>query len=291
VAPATSASGQSGGALSWAPPAGYAGFPVKRVTASGSLTTVDGGGGDILIELSRTTAVGPIVIRNCRNAVLIGGQITVLPSAKVNGVDQRAIYVKDCTGTVHIEGVAINGAVAGSQSDAIAVSAPQAAVQVQNVRADGMRGAHSGNHADIFQPWGGVREFRIDRLTGSTNYQGFQIGQNLGPIGGGTIRNANIGSSGVTPIDRGGQFIWMECNGYPLALEEVYVAGRDGYGFGNSIWPSQKDAHCPAVIRDGVAAWPAYTSLSGTVRDGRPASGDFVPAGSVGVGYVSPGYR
>jgi hypothetical protein len=31
--------------------------------------------------------------------------------------------------------------------------------------------------------------------------------------------------------------------------------------------------------------------VTGAIQLGPPPGGDFVPAGSVGVGYVSPGYR
>jgi hypothetical protein len=279
------------GALSWAPPAGWAGYPVTNVSSAGSLNTVDGRGGDVTIQLDPTHAVGPVVIKNCRNAVLIGGRIDVLPSSQVGGQDQRGIYVKDCTGVVHIEGVLINGAVPGSEADGIAVNAPQAVVQIQNVRVEGMQGGKSSNHADVFQPWGGVREYRIDRLTGSTNYQGLHVGVGLGPIGRGTITNANIASSEAGPVDYGGNFIWLDCNAYPLTLDNLYIAGRSGRSFGTSVWPTPNSSGCPAVISAGVASWPGYTSLSGGVRDGRPASGDFVPAGSVGLGYASPGYR
>jgi len=278
------------GALSWAPPTGYARFPVKKVTGVGVLNTVDGKGGDVLVQLPTNGAVGPITIKNCRNAVLIGGEIQMVAALQLDGQDQRGIYLTGCTGTVHIEGVRINGDVAGSEADGIAVNAPKAIVQIENVRVDGMRGGKSGNHADVFQPWGGVREFRIDRLTGSTNYQGLHIGVDLGPIGGGTIRNTNIASTEGLPVDKGGQFLWLDCNAYPLTLDNVYVQGRAGRSFGSSIWPQPNNSSCPSVVRSGVATWPSYSSLSGSVASGTPVTGDFVPSGSVGAGYASPGY-
>lgn len=282
----------AGGGLSWAPPAGYAGYPVQQVSSPDSLTVVDGRGGDVRIVLSPTRPVGPVAITNCRNAVLIGGQITVLPTSQVAGADQRAIYVRNCTGTVHIEGVYIDGNVAGSEADGIAVNAPEAVVQIQNVRIEGLRGGYSSNHADVFQPWGGVREFRIDRLSGSSNYQGLQIFQTLGAIGGGTVRNTDITGSDVGPVDKGGYYLWMDCSDrYPLVLDNVYVAGRKGRPFGQSIWPPVSDPECPATITGGMATWPGNRALSGGVREGQPAAGDFVAPGSVGVGYRSPGYR
>ncbi|MGY2066414.1 hypothetical protein [Blastococcus sp. SYSU DS0619] len=289
VAPAATTS--TTGPLSWAPPAGWENYPVHRITSTTSVTTVGAKNGDVRIELDPSRPVGPITIANCRNAVIMGGQINVLPSARIGTDDQRAIYVHKCTGTVHIEGVLINGNVNGSQADGIAVNAPEATVQIQNVRMDALRGTYTVNHADVFQPWGGVKEYRIDRLTGTTNYQGIQVRQDLGAIGKGTIRNANVGSSGVTPIDRGGQFIRIDCNTYPLALENVYIDPRSGRDMGYSVWPQTDDRSCPAKISNGVVSWPSIGNLSGTLRQGKPASGDFVPAGTVGRGYVSPGYR
>jgi hypothetical protein len=116
------------------------------------------------------------------------------------------------------------------------------------------------------------------------------VGVGLGPIGRGTITNANIASSEIGPVDKGGNFIWLDCNAYPLTLDNVYIAGRSGRSFGTSVWPTPDTSGCGAVVSGGVASWPGYTSLSGGVRDGRPPAGDFVPAGSVGLGYASPGY-
>ncbi|MGY1827521.1 MULTISPECIES: hypothetical protein [unclassified Blastococcus] len=289
--PATRATTPSTGALSWAPPAGWESYPVHNVTPSNSVTTIGARNGDVLIKLPADRPAGPITIANCRNAVIMGGQITVAPTARFGNDDQRAIYVHKCTGTVHIEGVLINGNVPGSQADGIAVNAPEATVQIQNVRMEALRGTYSVNHADVFQPWGGVREYRIDRLSGTTNYQGIQVRQDLGAIGKGTIRNTNVGSSGVTPVERGGQFIRIDCNTYPLALENVFIDPRVGRDMGYSVWPQTDDRSCPAKISNGVVSWPSIGNLSGTLTQGKPASGDFVPAGSVGIGYVSPGYR
>ncbi|MGY1724503.1 hypothetical protein [Blastococcus sp. SYSU DS0533] len=291
TAPPARATTPSTGALSWAPPAGWQNYPVHNVTPSNSVTTIGARNGDVLIKLPADRPAGPITIANCRNAVIMGGQITVAPTARFGNDDQRAIYVHKCTGTVHIEGVLINGNVPGSQADGIAVNAPEATVQIQNVRMEALRGTYSVNHADVFQPWGGVREYRIDRLSGTTNYQGIQVRQDLGAIGKGTIRNTNVGSSGVTPIERGGQFIRIDCDTYPLSLENVFIDPRSGRDMGYSVWPQTDDRSCPAKISNGVVSWPSIGNLSGTLTQGKPASGDFVPAGTVGIGYVSPGYR
>ena len=108
-----------------------------------------------------------------RNVVLIGGHITVPPGA-TSQAQQRAIYIKDPTGTVHIEGVKIDNS-GGSQFDGIAVAAPLATLQLENLRITGISGSLKTLHADIFQPWGGAKEIRIDHLTGTSDYQGLQI--------------------------------------------------------------------------------------------------------------------
>jgi hypothetical protein len=64
------------------------------------------------------------------------------------------------------------------------------------------------------------------------------------------------------------------------------------------MWPTDymPTSGCPAQLSaDGLSAtWPALASqgmVSGDMRLGPPPAGDFVPDGSVGVGYVSPGYQ
>ena len=256
------------GPLSWAPPAGYANFPVKSPTSTTSLNIVDGGGRDVLIKLPRDKAIAPLTIRNCRNAVMIGGAIKVLPVEELSGNDQRAVYVANCSGTVHLEGLFIDGNVSGSTADAIAINAPNAIVQMQNINASGMKGS-SNNHADVVQPWGGVREYRIDRMTGSTNYQGLHVPEEAGRvIGQGIIRNANIFSSGVQADGKGGQYIWLPSNNeYPVTLEGVFISGRPGDSFNRSIWPNTSNPTCPASI----TAPPVARSPRGPVAPGSPA--------------------
>ena len=70
-------------------------------------------------------------------------------------------------------------------------------------------------------------------------------------------------------------------------------AGPNGHGR-QARWRSRLLA---VASDDGATiAWPALSPLSGglvsgDVRLGPPPGGDFVPTGSVGVGYRSPGYR
>jgi hypothetical protein len=56
--------------------------------------------------------------------------------------------------------------------------------------------------------------------------------------------------------------------------------------------------HTHTMSPDGLtASWPNYRDaagnrvISGEIRAGLPAGGEWVPADRVGLGYVSPGYR
>jgi len=248
---------------------------------------------DYIIKLPAEKKIGGIVLRGGRNIVIQGGHITVPPGA-TSDAGRRAIYIKDVVGTVHIEGVLIANE-AGSDFDGIAIAAPQATVQIQNVRIVGLTGSYAGFHADILQPWGGVKELRIDRLTGTSNYQGFQIPQDLGPIGSATIQNVNLG---YVPRTDGkiGYLLWLtpgltRCDTYPITLSNVYVEARPGQKVGNSVWPPVgKPMECAAVQDDDEVSWPKLPKVTGVVKQGPPPDGDFVPEGAAGLRYVSPGY-
>lgn len=272
-------------ALTWLPPAGFENFTLKTPTSTTALNTIDGAGGDVRIVLP-STPIAPIVIQNCRHAVLIGGQINMLGVETLGSEDQRGVYIRTTTGTVHIEGLLIVGHASGF-GDGFAMNAPNALLQIQRCRVQDMRGS-TGNHGDVFQPWGGAREFRIDRLTGSSDYQGLHIGEDLGAIGRGTIKNTNIYGQAVSSAG-GGHLIWTNPDAYELTLENVYIKPRPGRSFGSSVWPQSSDSSFPANITNGFATWPSTGSLiTGGVREGDPPGGDFSPAAAVGIGYVSP---
>ncbi|MFO0882264.1 MAG: hypothetical protein U0491_02335 [Candidatus Saccharimonadales bacterium] len=276
--------------LTWSPPSGYTSYPVYNVgVTTANNTNIDGKGGDMFIKLP-TKSTGPISIKNCRNVVIIGGQITIPPNTGATNPDIRGIYINGCTGTVHIEGVYIDGSTPTAEADGIAISAPNAIVQVQNVRINKLYGGQDTavhNHSDIIQPWGGVKELRVDHLSGTTNFQGFQINDDTGHIGKAIIKNANIGDSGVAPpTSNGGYYLWVKCGtGTTYSFENFYVQPRSGRTLGNSLW----DGGC-GLNAGSTSATYANSAVSGTILKGNPSSGDFVPAGSVGIGYSSIGY-
>lgn len=283
--------------LSWAPPSGYQNYTVRRAALTSGYQEISGGGGDGLVILP-DAIIGPIVLQDFRNVVLIGGSIKALPSAKVNGHDQRLIYLRRVTGTAHIEGVYLDGAVDGAETDGIMANGNTLVMQIQNVHVNGLRGGQTPhNHADVFQTYLGVQRLRIHRLTGSSNYQGIKFELttdatiNMTEV---TIRDTNIIGSSWTPTYDGGFMLWHDRDDVcPITYDNVYVDPRGTRPFGQSVWPGETNSVNPVQVTgtapNRVGRWPNMR-VTGEVREGTPPGGDFCPAGAVGIGYVSPGY-
>ena len=283
-----------GGKLRWAPPALTA--PTEIRLGNGFTTTKLDKSKDYVIVMPSTVKVGGTSIEGGRNVVIVGGHATVPATLEVGAPpdqQRRALYIKDATGTVHVEGMLIDGS-GGGQSDGVAVSAPQAVVQLQNMRVVGLRGGEDGFHSDLVQSWGGAKELRIDRFTGSSNYQGLQIGPDLGTTGRADVSRVNMSSS-AGPLDPGGYMVWLtrgseSCETTPAAMHDVYVNPRGDRPLGRSVWPPQ-DSSLPCRVRLSGAGldWPGLPGVSGSVRGGMPPGGDYVPGDRAGNGYTSPG--
>jgi hypothetical protein len=285
--------------LRYAPPALV--NPQTILLGTGATTTTMDPTRDYIIQLPKEKKTGYTYLIGGRNIVLIGGHITIPTTADLsNKAPSRAIYIKNSTGTVHIEGVLIDAS-GGAQSDAVDVSAPQAIVQVQNVRVENIYGFYDQFHADVIQTFGGVKELRVDRLTGYSGYQGLQIDVDGGPTGSAKLSNINLVSIGKQtwgPHNNGGFLMWLvkdgACNtAYPITLENVYLMPRAERTLDSIVWPTGADKGCASTLSaDGnTLSFPKLPVISGLVKKGMPPSGDFVPAGMAGVNYISPGYR
>lgn len=282
--------------LRWAPPALESPRTIRLSRGFDKVALEPGQ--DYVLRLPRERKLGGTFVEGGRNVLVKGGHIS-LPRDTETDQERRALYFKSQTGTVHVEGVLIDGSGSG-EGDGIALNAPAATVQIENVRIAGLRGSEGGVHGDLVQPWGGVRELRIDRMSGSSRFQGLQLPMNLGPIGAAQISTANLralsptGSAAAVAVAGGGHMIWLtppgSCTGYPVALEGVWVAARAGRRLKNSVWPAVRDGSgCSGLERDGAVGWPGLP-IHGVVRGGVPKGGDFVPGALVGAGYRSPGY-
>jgi hypothetical protein len=292
---ATSATAVPRGPLRWAPPALH--DPTTILLGRGYSDTTLDPERDYVIRLPSADKRGGVTIEGGHDVVVIGGHVTLPSGAPPGAANDRyrtGLYLKGQTGTVHVEGVLFDAA-PGVRWDAIDIDAPAATVQLENVRADGVRGGFHSFHADVVQPWGGVRALRIDHLSASSNYQGLTLPIDEGPIGSAQVSHVDL--HGLSAGAQGtGHLLWLTtgsrtCRSYPVALHDVYVRPRAGETLGETVWPQRgHPGRCAARTHDAVASWPRLRRIRGDVRAGAPPGGSYVPPGVAGVGYVSPGY-
>lgn len=222
-------------------------------------------GQDYVVLLPEVPVTKGMTIRGGRNVVMIGGEISIPWQGQQPSIrERRGLLLEGQTGVVHVEGVWLRGE---DLSEGIQIDAPEAHVQLQNIRVERLTARDtvdfSDNHPDVVQPYGGVAGLRIDRLTAYTEYQGLFLVGSLGPIGAVDLRRVNI-----VGLPSARYLLWRSGD-YPLDIDEVYAAPASGRSWDRTVW------HPPDF--EGA-------------RLGRPPEGDFVPLGVAGVGYESPGY-
>ena len=251
---------------------------------------------DYIINMPDTPLRAGLVLVGGRNVVLIGGEISIPWQGEDPSIGSRTMLViRGATGTVHVEGLRGGGE---DLSEGIQIDAPDAVVQLQNIRIDGVRARDtrdfSDNHPDLIQTYGNVRELRVDRFTGSSDYQGILLKSDYngshGPV---TIRRMNLIGE---PTARYLFWVNKDTGATQVTVEDVWVdapAQRSG-GLGRSVWPdiNGSNPYRATVQTDGsgiqYATWPSgmLPQVNGRVNEGTPPGGDFVPAGSVGIGYT-----
>jgi hypothetical protein len=263
---------------------------------------------DYILVLPRARKkTGVLEIRGGRNIRVIGGYLSV-SRAGPNIVIADGPEARDGR-VVHLEGLLIDGS-SGAQSDGIRINAPRAIVQVVNCRIVGLKGRKAGLHADVIQPFGGMKALRIDGLTASSHYNNLFLRREndpLGPrIGAVTIRNANIFgywngrrasppetlraiSFGTQTVDPSNSTSSTNCRmSARLVLRDFYIRPARKRP-GQFVYPHDRmqRAGCPARLSaDGRRiSWPALDRVNGVARIGRPPGGNFVPVSAVGLNY------
>jgi hypothetical protein len=271
--------------LAWSPPTLSA--PTTITVAQGDRRYNLDTGKDYIIKLGSATHAGGLTLSGGRNIVIVGGRIA--PPASSSAL--VGLLITGAVGTVHAEGIWFDGA-SGHEFDAVQIDAPKATVQLENLRATGLRGSYDTNHTDIVQPWGGVAKLRVDRLTGTSNYQGIFTQPDLGPIGSVDLRHVDLTYNDVG-AKTGGYLVWLahDCSAPPTWITNVYVKGRPGSTLGSTVWPPEGTAtQCGGVLTSALTiGWPSLP-VSGVVRWGSPPGGSFVTPGNAGSTYKTPGY-
>lgn len=282
--------------LTWAPPALE--NPITlQVKADDTQTAVRmDKDKDYIVQMPSAPVRRGLAFVGGRNVVVIGGEIFIPDQGDNPGIpERRALYIVDATGVVHIEGLLMRG---DDISEGIQVAAPQATVQIQNVHIADIRArdqvGFTDNHPDLIQTWGSVGALRVDKFTGSTDYQGFLLKSDReaphGPV--------HIKRSNITGAPTARYLFWFaKAFSGDIHLEDFWVSvplNRSG-GLGKAVWPD-RDASA-AIGTDGngnpFATWPNVTAprVHGRVTEGSPPGGDFAPIESVGLNYQTPGYE
>lgn len=259
---------------------------------------------DYIVKLPASGIHGTLEVNGGHNVVLTGGEITVPSSANQtdNGADDTdtALYIRAATGTVHIEGILIR-ADPDTQFDGIDVNAPEATVQVENVRMEDLYGSLTTEHADVIQTWGGAKALDVDNLTASGDYQGLTIDPSIGSLGSADIENVDITAEPrpAAPAENtvgGGIMLWLTagtttCQSSPVTLHNVYISDlTDRIEPVNTVWPSPSSGlACDPTVTGNSVSWPALP-VTGSVTLGASSQGPFVPEGVAGNSYSSPGY-
>jgi hypothetical protein len=295
VTVSNSAPPPSGSSLTWAPP----------VLSNPATITVTNANRRLYLDNSRDYRLNitehlkrELWIEGGRNVVVIGGHITIDALGSASSYqDNTALKVRfgDPSGTVHIEGLLIDGPYV---ADGIGIATGRN-VQLQNVRVDRAYNNIKGAHADCVQIQQGVGHLRMDRFTCSTDLQGIFLGDHSGAIRSADLRRVNI--YGVP-----GKHMFFQTNPtYPVALSEVWLAIASGYtawaSFGYLVYPQEDGRTWDGLInlnrRSQVSSDGTYltfvgsqNTISGRINKGVPSGGDFVTRSSAGTGYVSPGY-
>jgi len=269
--------------------------------------------------------VGGITITGGRRVVIIGGEIDLTYPCSSDASDCIGIYIaKNSPGVVFVEGVWIHnshsigrtclgGASSTSQTcstgDGIDINTTNNGainvntITLENIRVDGISGCSGyGDHSDVFQSYQAPDDtIQIDRMTGVTNCQGLQVDPDLAysvwhtfpsSI---TIQNANIEVTFNPYRGKAHGYAWWltygtGCKSGPVFLRNDYSSGPRADLTAASVWPDPASHICGARYSYGVVSW-RDASINGSIRSGMPPDGDFVPPGTAGLGYLSPGYR
>jgi hypothetical protein len=281
-------------------------------------------GRDYVLRIDHRRSPGGLRVQGGRNVVIIGGRIT--PTLDADARNGRGLTFFDQTGIVHIEGVLIHGA-----GDGILIAAPRATFQIQNVRVNVSAPNHdfSINHPDVIQTWSGPAEIRIDRMTNSSDYQGFfwyrddavsttippgrviqrRVNFRVDPTQTGRRPTLHHVTSHLSPSTKFScSDCWMQTGWrgrYRRKLQDSILPYYD-QATGRFKWPPFRVTSADGRVTTGLGRsgrsemgrshgdrieWPSSPNLAKERWHwGSPPGGDFVPAKVPGTEYVSPGY-
>jgi hypothetical protein len=285
----TSTTSTTADKLTWAPPVLTA--PVTyHVSGDGPGTITAPAGQDSIVVWDSPTHKR-IRFSGGRHWVVRGGEVNN-DKPWTNLDDQAGVQFEKATGTVFIEGLYIHGAY-GTDGIRIGTGGSAMTVIVQNSRIVERLAGPTVYHADVIQPYGGVKELKVDRMTGSSDFQGQMWKQEPGTVfGPSDFRRVNYVAA--TPEIQSMINLVMTSPTQPVTLTEVYNQPDPLFVSGNFCRVNFPSTLATCLV-DGLGrkyvTWTGTPiTVNGRVTQGLPPGGDFVPSGVAGLAYVSPGY-
>lgn len=284
--------GSIGAKLSKAPP--ILSSPVKIKVPTTFYEATFGEKEDVILEFPNAARTSSMNVKGGQNVQAFGG-LQKLTSATTKGA---AIRITGASQSIWAEGIFLDASGQTEPADAwnlggVGSFVPD--VYIQNCNITNVHGQVSSNHSDIYQAQGPIKSLYVDKFTADGNYQGIFIPPQFA-IAKAEISRVNLKYNAITPHDATTYLLWFLSPGetsYPITLDQVYVAPREGQSvMKSSVWPNSENSEGFACFTgsDGLIRWPSAMKIGGGVISGEPPGGDFAPASSVGLGYVSPGY-
>lgn len=215
---------------------------------------------------------GGIVIEGGHNVTLVGGHISVPETGATTVGPRRGLLLNNQRGVMHVEGLVIDGA---GLSEGIQMDQRYGGtVRLENIYVGTVRArdevSFSDNHPDVVQTWAGPKLLQIDRLSGSSDYQGLFLTP--------TQKCSTEACKPSTVSDRRWDIRNVDIRGTSTAR---YLAWKEG-----SFPLNQRDIYIkPAAGRTMTATlWPALTAWPG-VRQSTSTSPLFAPPAGLGLAY------
>jgi hypothetical protein len=254
-----------------------------------------------------TVAVGEALYQTSNGGTTAGTAPSGLASNQSDGGvvwdylrrhDRGLLRLWNSAETTFIEGIDLDVNDAWGYDGIQTTSTYRSDIFVQNCRITGVNSNTSSIHADAFQFYGPAGRLYIDKLTVATQYQGLFLSPQY-PVGGIDLRRVDLRYT--RPDESAGYLLWLFDNEaqarHPVSISEVFVEDRGTAALSGKpesyvVWPASPQAGSIGATRQGDRiSWPSIPEINGEVVVGQSTSGSFVPAGTAGPGYRSPGYR
>jgi hypothetical protein len=330
--PTQSAAAAPSGALSWDPDivCPLVNPTVVNVPPTGISGVTYGASEDVLFIMPNQPVI-PTGTNNAlgftggRNKQIIGG---VIEDTRTTTTQKYGILNRSSRGNVCIEGVKIDQSRA-RDADAIVVDGLATCgvsrvgwtypnLYVQNSVLLGSDWSGGSVHPDLIQKQGPMGGVYVERVTGRTEYQGFQISPTSDCAGGSehyveapndgiTLKDVDIDTYGE---ERGGFLLWLGWmagwnvnfpgaeDPEPMSLDNVWVEGKAADTLAqdlvlprsNSVGQGSEDIALDVASNGLTGTWRSAAGITGTINRGDPPYKDMVGEDEVGLGYVTPGY-